>query len=984
MGRATSGTGADGASRAAARSVGPASPWASEAPAVVAAFGVDPAAGLSAPEVHRRRAAHGRNRLRERPPEPAWRILLEQFRSLVILLLVLAAAAALATGRGLEAAAIGIVIAVNTGLGFMAERHAVRSMEALRSLAQSAVTVRRGGSPRRVHASELVPGDIVLLEAGDLVSADLRILEASRLEADESALTGESLPVGKQAAAVSADTPLAERTSMLHGGTTVVLGSGAGVVIATGMATQLGVIAQLASEARERQSPLERRLESLGRRLAAVAMVLAAAAVGLGLLQGREPRLMAETGIALAVAAIPEGLPVVATLALARGMWRMARRHALIERLAAVETLGATGVILTDKTGTLTSNRMRVALIHVHGGAVEVRGAEVAEDASAAAIDGRFRREDRELDPRADAEVRRAIEVGLLCTNASLEREGGRWLRSGDPMEQALLAVGHAADITPREILAAWPEVREEAFDPDTRMMRTVHRRADDADDADGAEDAADAPAEADGRRFRVAVKGAPDAVIPACTRVRRGERAEPLSRADAEAWTARAEAMAGDGLRVLAVAERFTDTDPAEAADSAAGSDLVLVGLMGMRDPPRPGVREAVQRCREAGITVVMVTGDQAGTALSIARAVGLVGDPAEPGEPGEPDAGGEPDGGTEVRLGSDVERLADTDPDALRRCRVFARMEPAHKMRLLQVHQDAGAVVAMTGDGINDTPALRAADIGVAMGRRGAEAARQAADMVLQDDDFASIVAAVRQGRAIFANIRRAAIFMLSTNAAEILAVTVAALAGWPLPLRPLQILYLNLLTDALPALALAIGAATGSELQRPPRDPAEPILARRHWMQVMIGGGVIAGSVLGALLVAIGGLGLGEVPAVTVSFLALAIGKMGFAFTLRDPGSPRVRNEITGNPWIWASLLVCGLLLVAGVHLPWIAAVLETRSPGVAGWLVAIAAAAVPLLAGELVLTVRRGRRRRRHRGGRSPGAPRSPRRCPAVHG
>ena len=983
MGRRTPGV--DTAAGVAAAAPGdPEPPWAIDAASVTGRLGVDPARGLTAAQVHRRRGIHGRNRLRERPPIPAWRILLEQFRSLVILLLVLAAAAAMVMGHPLEAGAIAIVIAVNTALGFTAERHAVRSMEALRSLAQSAVTVRRDGRSRRVHASDLVPGDIVLLEAGDIVSADLRILEASRLEADESALTGESLPVAKHADPAPATAPLAERASMLFSGTVIVLGSGAGVVTATGMATELGVIAHLASAAEGGDSPLERRLESLGRRLAGVAMILAGVAIAVGIAQGREPRLMVETGVALAVAAIPEGLPVVATLALARGMWRLARRHALIERLAAVETLGATGVILTDKTGTLTCNRMSVARIQVAGGAVEVRGTEeggeaggdaleaAADDRPPAAVIARFRRGDREIDPRADAEVRRAIETGLLCTNASLEREGRRWLRTGDPMELALLAVGHAAGIEPRAVHAAWPEVREEAFDPDTRMMATVHEPVVSADADAEPQATADSPADGGAGRFRIAVKGAPDAVIAACSRLRRGDASEPLEAAVAEAWTRRAEAMAAEGLRVLAVAESFAAT-----ADASPQRDLSLIGLLGLHDPPRPGVREAVGRCRDAGIEVVMVTGDQPGTALSIARAVGLAGDDGH--------GDGDGDGGMpRVWLGADVERLAAEDPEALRRGRVFARMEPAHKMRLLQLHQAGGAVVAMTGDGINDTPALRAADIGVAMGRRGTEAARQAADMVLQDDDFATIVVAVSQGRAIFANIRRAAIFMLSTNAAEIMAVAAAAMAGWPLPLRPMQILYLNLLTDALPALALAIGAATGGELRRPPRDSDEPILARRHWGRVLGGGAVIAVSVLAALLAAIHGLGLGETEAVTVSFLALALGKLGFAFTLRDPASPRIRNEITRNPWIWTSLVVCSLLLAAGVHLEWLAGVLRTASPGPAGWMLAVAAAAVPLLAGELMLTVRRERRRRaaRRRAGRE--GPRSPRRCPAARG
>jgi len=855
-------------------------PWARPAPAVAAELGVAPAEGLAEDEAARRRARWGPNALRATPPVSWASIFLAQFRSLVVLFLLAAMAVSLVAAQWLEAGAIAAVVLLNAAIGFLTELRAVRSMEALRQLGSARVRVRRGGRERALPADELVPGDVVPLEAGDVVAADLRIVEASKLSADESTLTGESVPVAKGTDAVAADAPLSGRTGMLMRGTAVVRGAGLGVVTATGMATELGAIADLAAEAEASATPLERRLEELGRRLVWLTVGIAAVTGGVGILRGRDLVLMLETAIALAVAAIPEGLPIVATLALARGMWRMARRNVLINRLSAVETLGATDVILTDKTGTLTENRMTVARLVLADRAVE------AGDLGRAA---------------ADPAVRAALEIALLCNDASLE--GG----VGDPLELALLAAGAQAGLQRPQLVAAAPEVREEAFDPALRLMATVH---------------------AAGAGFRVTVKGGPEAVLARCTAERRGNAVRPLDAAGKEEWLERGRRLAAAGLRVLALAEKTVGD-----ADAPAYAELCLVALVGMHDPPRSEIAASLASARAAGVRVVMVTGDHGDTARSIGRGIGLVAEEAG------------------VVSGADLPargRLPDADAGRLRGTPIFARVEPAQKLELVRLHQEAGSVVAMTGDGVNDAPALRKADIGIAMGRRGTQVAREAADMVLRDDAFASIIVAIRYGRVIFANIRRFVVYLLSCNLSEIAVVFLASLLDLPLPVLPLQILYLNLVTDVFPALALGFGEGDALVMRRPPRPPGEPILAPRHWRRIAGYAALLTVAVLGALLAGLEGFGFPAQRAVTVSFLVLAFAQLWHVFNLRAPGSGFLRNDVTANRWVWGALGLCTGLLLLAVYLPPLAAVLKTADPGARGWALALGASVFPVLA------------------------------------
>jgi Ca2+-transporting ATPase len=842
-------------------------------------------------------------------------MLWDQFASLIVALLVAASAVAFAFGEVVEGVAIAAVIFLNAGIGFVTERRAVRSMEALRELGHTTATVRRDGSVLTLSASAIVPGDIVVLEAGDILTADVRLLSASRLQADESPLTGESLPVDKGVDPAAPDAPLAERASMLFKGTAVTRGAGEGAVVATGMATELGHISALVEQAEPETTPLEKRLDRLGRRLIGLTLVIAAVVAVAIIASGRELYLAVEIAIALAVATIPEGLPIVATVALARGMWRMARRNALVEQLAAVETLGSTTVILTDKTGTLTENRMT---------AVELRLADrsVRVDGTGLETSGTFRTPEAAVVPSEQPQLLEALRVGVLCSDATLETGGdGEARATGDPTEVALLVAGAKAGLDRAQLLRECPEVFELAFDPDTKRMATLHDR--------------------EGALF-AAVKGAPESVIECCTSVRTETGTQPLGSAERTEWLGVADEMAASGERVLALA-----TAPARSAQDFDYEDLILLGLVGLFDPPRARVRDAIDACQDAGIRVIMVTGDHGATGWTVAAAVGLI-DP----EPGAP---------ISFLDGRDLpalDEVTEARAKEIRDAPVIARATPSQKLDLIELHQRAGAVVAMTGDGVNDAPALKKADIGVAMGLRGSQVAREAADMVLRDDELATIVAAVAQGRAIFANIRKFVVYLMSCNASEILVVGLGALAQGPLPILPLQILFLNLVTDVFPALALGVGEGSPALMRDPPRDPQEPVLSRRDWRGIFGLGAVIALSVLVALGLAVVWLEKPAQQATTLAFLTLAMAQLWHVFTMRNRASGWIRNEITRNPWIWGALALCLALLLVAVHWPPLATVLSVASPGASGWALAVALSLVPLIAGQLSLIPRLG--------------------------
>jgi P-type Ca2+ transporter type 2C len=870
------------------------------------ALGTDPKTGLNTEAVRLSRQRHGPNRLRRQKKKSATKILLHQFDSLIVWLLAAAAALSFFLGDLPDGIAIVVVLAINGAIGFFTELRAARSMEALLRIAEIRTRVRRGGVEQHIDARDLVPGDVVILEAGDVVTADLRLIELSNLQSDESVLTGESVPVAKNTKAVSADAAIGDRLSMAFKGTAITQGAGEGIVVATGMETQLGHISDLAQSAEGEAPPLERRLDALGHQLVWLTLALAGLTVGLGVLRGLALVDMIQTGIALAVAAVPEGLPVVATLSLARGMWRMAQRNALITRLSSVETLGATTIILTDKTGTLTENRMTA-----------VRYLLAAQDVDAKREGGVlcFEADRTRLTPEVDARLAWALRIGALCSNASLGN--GTDERSGDPMEIALLVASLDAGLRPDDLLESSDRVQEHAFDPEAKMMATVH---------------------SDKNGYLFAVKGAPEAIIAACDSELGPDGPRPLD-GDARAdWEERNVAAAREGLRLLALAMKW-DEDP--NAEPYAG--LTLVGLVCLQDPLRVDVADAIRASREAGVRVVMLTGDHVDTAEAIARNAGIGED------------------GLTVMRGDELEGLVTEQADAstlerILAADVFARVSPANKLALVALYQQAGHVVAMTGDGVNDAPALKKADVGIAMGQRGTQVARDAAHMVLRDDAFGTIIEAMRQGRVIFSNIRKFVVYLMSCNVSELLVVGLAVGIGLPSPLLPLQILFLNLVTDVFPAFALGLGKGAEEVMTKPPRDPAEPIVNRPRWFLIGFLGAAITLATLGSYALALSWLQLETAPAVTVAFLTLALAQLWNVFNVRDPAGGLFRNDVTRNLYVWGALILCLGFVAAALWVPGLSHLLGLPDPGVAGLILAGVMSLLPLVFGQFLLVAK----------------------------
>ncbi|MFW5744960.1 MAG: cation-translocating P-type ATPase [Spirochaetota bacterium] len=849
-----------------------------------------PSEGLTENEAQRRRRRVGPNAIERRKPRTWFAILVDQFKSTIMAILGAAAIAAFVFEGAADGIAVSAVIVANALIGFFTELRAVRRMESLAELGSSTVSVRRDSTVREVSAEEVVPGDVVIVEEGLEVPADARLIETNRLLVDESTLTGESEPVGKEVDAVDAQTDLMERSDMLYKGTFVTRGSGEAVVVTTGTDTELGEISRLVSESEDERTPLEKRLNALGRTLVYVTIGAAVAAAVSGIITGRSLVLMVETGIALAIAAIPEGLPIVATIALATGLHEMAKRHALVNRLSSVETLGSTTVICTDKTGTLTENSL-----------------SVAEFAVAADDDGTPQRlaADSTGDDRTPTERLREVRLlGALCTNVDAGTE------VGDPLEVALVRDADEAGLDLADLREEYPEVQEIAFDSSLMEMATIHRGGD---------------------GHFAAVKGAPERVLRQCRGI------------DEDAWLEVSDEMSADGLRVLAIARRAIDVDVDATEDEASegGSlepddvyaDLELAGLVGMRDPARRDIADVIASCHEAGVAVTMVTGDNARTARAIGLEVGIIDDEDAP-----------------VVSGHEIDDyLASGGSDG--EARIFARVTPKQKVAIVDWHQERGEIVAMTGDGVNDAPALEHADIGVAMGERGTDVAAESADMVLTDDALGSVVSAIRYGRIIFANIRKFVVYLMSCNLAEIVAVGIAAVAALPLPLRPLQILFLNVVTGVFPALALGVGPGSGDVMHHPPRDPESSVLERRHWLALVAFSALIAAAVFAAFLVALGPLSTGEEGAVTVSFLTLAFAQVWHVFNMRGDRSGLLRNDITGNPWVWGAAALCLGLVVGAATLPGVSRVLSLAPVGRDGWLLALGASFVPLLFGPV---------------------------------
>ncbi len=832
----------------------------------------DPAAGLSSDEAARRLDSHGANELADRGAKSPWRIAWEQFASALVVLLIVAAVVSAFLGDTGDAAAILFIVVLNTLLGFRQEYRAEKAMAALKRMAAPSVRVRRDGSVREIFARDLVPGDIVLLAEGNLVPADCRVLESANLGIMEAALTGESEAVGKNPGPLPDETlPVGDRLNMAYMGTVVVFGRGTAAVTVTGMDTELGGIARLIRSIQREPTPLQRRLAQLGRTLAALSLALVGLIFLLGLLRGEDMRILFLTAVSLAVAAVPEGLPAVVTITLALGAQRMLKRNVLIRKLPAVETLGAVTVICSDKTGTITGNLMSVVLLYADGRSVDLRGA-----APGALAD--------------DPPMTMLLAAGALCNDAVPTPAGNgdpTPVVSGDPTESALLLAAVNAGLRKDDLERSLPRVAEAPFDTVRRRMTTIHRSA------------TPLPAFPCASPYVAFTKGAVDGLLDVCSAVRIDGAVVPLD-GDRRARIASAnEAMSGNGMRVLGVAYRWLDSgEPPAGGHAFIEEGLTFLGMAAMIDPARPGVAESVETCRVAGIRPVMITGDHPLTALHVAVTLGFP-------------------GGGRVMTGKEVAALEAGEMEAhVEDVSVFARVAPEQKLKIVTALQNRGHVVAMTGDGVNDAPALKKADIGVAMGRAGTDVAKEASDMVLLDDDFSSIVAAVGEGRVLYDNIRKFIKYILMSNVGEILVMLAAPFLGMPLPLLPLQILWINLVTDGLPALALAVEPAEKGTMRRPPRNSTAHILGEGMASRVL-GWGALTGLV--PLAAGYWYWTAGRAEWQTMVFCTLAFTQMGNVLGVRTGEESLFRAGPFSNVPLVLAVTATVLLQLLVVYLP-----------------------------------------------------------------
>ncbi len=873
--------------------------------------------GLNAAEAARRLAQYGRNAL----PPPRRRGAIErfllQFHNVLIYVLLGAAVITGALGHWVDTSVIVGVVIINAIVGFIQEGKAEQALEAIRSMLSLSATVLRERAKRTVPAEELVPGDIVLLASGDKVPADLRLLETRNLRVEEAALTGESVPVEKSVEPVEAEAVIGDRRSMAYSGTLVAYGLGTGVVVATGRSTELGRISAMIESVETLTTPLLRQFARFGRWLTVATLALSGAAFAIGILwRGFTAPEMFLAAVGIAVALIPEGLPAIVTITLAIGVQRMARRNAIIRRLPAVETLGSVTVICSDKTGTLTKNEMTVRRVLTGGAEVEVEGAGYAPH-------GGFFAAGSPAEAGALPGLVDLARAALLCNEAILHERDGEWHLEGDPTEGALVTLAMKAGSHPEREYAEWPRLDQIPFESEHRFMATLHH----------------AP---DGGRV-ILVKGAPERVLEMCA----AENGPAGKRAlDATAWHARMDSLAREGMRVLALASRPAAPDQERLDFSHVSGDFVLLGVVGIIDPPREEAIEAVRRCREAGIRVKMITGDHAVTARAVGAMLGI-GD------------------GRATITGAELERLSDealarTVPDA----DVFARASPEHKLRLVRALQAGGEVVAMTGDGVNDAPALKRADVGVGMGRKGTEAAKEAAEMVLADDNFASIASAVEEGRTVYDNLKKAVIFILPTNGGEAMAVLGAILAGMTLPISPVQILWVNMVTAVTLSLAFAFEPAEDNVMRRPPRPPREPLISGFLTWRIVFVSTLLFGGVMGLFLWQDArGTSLESARAAAVN--ALVIGEMVYLFNSRHfTASVLNREGLLGNRVALYAVAILMLLQILFTYAPPMQALFGTGAMDGAAWaaVFAFGAATFALVELEKALVRRLGARTR----------------------
>jgi len=885
--------------------------------------------GLSEEEVQHRLEAYGPNQLTEAPPTTFWQMLWDQFNNFVVILLIVAAVVSAVLGDYIEAGAIMAIVVLNAGLGVVQERRAEQALAALRQLAAPEAHVIRGGSRHIIPSRELVPGDIVLLESGNYVPADVRLLEAVNLRVDEAALTGESVPVQKDASArLEAEIPLGDRKNTAFMGTLVTYGRGKGVVVGTGMGTQIGMIAEMLQSVEQEPTPLQRRLDQLGKTLGWAALAVCGLVFLVGWLRGFDPVEMFLIAVSLAIAAVPEGLPAVVTISLALGMREMIKRHALIRRLSSVETLGSATVICSDKTGTLTQNEMTATRMWVDGEFVQITGSGYSPK-------GEFRLCDNPVDLTQYPASLTALWVAGLNNDAVLEATGSdnsqETLRMvGDPTEGALIVAATKAGATSQGLNSAYPRAQEIPFDSSRKRMVTIHRIKD-----PNPEDISPFYDSEKQAWYAITVKGAPDLVLELCSHYQRmDDFTAPLDEEMRMRILSANDRMTQDALRVLAMAYRITPELPDIEDVKAIENDLVFVGLIGMIDPPRPEVPIALNKARQAGIRTVMITGDYPNTARAIAESIDLL-------QPGH-----------QVLTGP---HLNEMDDEQLQRevnyTDVFARVSPEHKMRIVEALRANGQVVAMTGDGVNDAPSIKRADIGVAMGITGTDVAKESADMVLTDDNYASIVSAVEQGRVIYSNIRKFVYYLLSCNLAEIAIIFLGTLFTKGSPLTAIQLLWLNLITDGAPALALGTEKGDPDIMNQSPRPPTEPIINRLMQTGIAVQTVAITAVTLFAYLV---GLQLHpEQPefAETMAFVTLSFSELLRAYTARSERYPILKIGIFNNRNMNLGVVSSFILLLLVIYVPFLQPIFNTTTMGWEQWRLILPLLFIPALAAEI---------------------------------